>query len=259
MSEPPSARSRTWWTHSTAATEPAVAAAAAWSSCSPRAHSRIGSPRCSRRRPDQAAAPGVARRPRTGLRIALSPSLDAGVFHPELLVSRRGMAVNRAEVERRMAQRKALARSRGVKLTHQRLEIFCEVASRTDHPAVGAVFRAVQGAHPHRFPGHGVPNAWVLEELGLLSTLGPRHGAVRFSANLRRHHQYACTRCGLTRGVREFRVRCSQELEQRHVLRPGRRDTSRAEGRWPEVLGSAGRAARAHAQEDRARRTRRAG
>ncbi|HTP29447.1 MAG TPA: transcriptional repressor, partial [Anaeromyxobacteraceae bacterium] len=40
---------------------------------------------------------------------------------------------------------------------------------------------------------------WVLEDLGLLSTLGPRPGAVRFDANLRRHHHYVCTRCGLTR------------------------------------------------------------
>jgi Fur family peroxide stress response transcriptional regulator len=109
------------------------------------------------------------------------------------------MVANRTEVERRMAQLKTLARSRGVKLTHQRLEIFREVASRTDHPAVDAVFRAVQARIPTVSLDTVYRTLWVLEELGLLSTLGPRHGAVRFDANLRRHHHYVCTRCGLTR------------------------------------------------------------
>jgi Fur family peroxide stress response transcriptional regulator len=109
------------------------------------------------------------------------------------------MAVNRAEVERRIAQLKTIARSRGVKLTHQRLEIFREVASRTDHPAVDAVFRAVQARIPTVSLDTVYRTLWVLEELGLLSTLGPRQGAVRFDANLRRHHHYVCTRCGLTR------------------------------------------------------------
>jgi hypothetical protein len=45
-----------------------------WSSRSARARSRSGSQRCSRRHPDRAAAPGVARRPERDVAIPLSPS-----------------------------------------------------------------------------------------------------------------------------------------------------------------------------------------
>jgi Fur family transcriptional regulator, peroxide stress response regulator len=40
---------------------------------------------------------------------------------------------------------------------------------------------------------------WLLNDLGLVSTLGPRRESVRSDANLRRHHHYVCVRCGLAR------------------------------------------------------------
>jgi hypothetical protein len=61
---------------------------------------------------------------------------------------RAAMGVDRLEVGRRLLRFKDAARKAGVKLTHQRLEIFREVASSIDHPAVEAVFRAVQSRIP---------------------------------------------------------------------------------------------------------------
>lgn len=87
----------------------------------------------------------------------------------------------------------------GVKLTHQRLEIFREVASSLEHPDAEAVFRAVQ----HRMPTVSLDTVyrtlWTLSELGVISALGPRRESVRFDANLEQHHHYVCMRCGLTR------------------------------------------------------------
>jgi Fur family peroxide stress response transcriptional regulator len=40
---------------------------------------------------------------------------------------------------------------------------------------------------------------WMLNDLGLVTTLGPRRDSVRFDANLARHHHYVCLRCGLVR------------------------------------------------------------
>jgi Fur family peroxide stress response transcriptional regulator len=98
-----------------------------------------------------------------------------------------------------MAEFESVARRSGVKLTHQRLEIFREVASRIDHPAVEAIFRAVQARIPTVSLDTVYRTLWLLEDLGLLSSLEPRHGGVRFDANLQRHHHYVCVRCGLTR------------------------------------------------------------
>jgi Fur family peroxide stress response transcriptional regulator len=40
---------------------------------------------------------------------------------------------------------------------------------------------------------------WLLNDLGLITTLGPRRESVRFDANLQQHHHYVCVRCGLAR------------------------------------------------------------
>jgi Fur family peroxide stress response transcriptional regulator len=39
----------------------------------------------------------------------------------------------------------------------------------------------------------------LLNDLGLVATLGPRQEAVRFDANLTHHHHFICVRCGLAR------------------------------------------------------------
>jgi len=40
---------------------------------------------------------------------------------------------------------------------------------------------------------------WLLSDLGLVTSLGPRRDGIRFDANLDRHHHYLCQRCGLVR------------------------------------------------------------
>ena len=39
----------------------------------------------------------------------------------------------------------------------------------------------------------------MLNDLGLVATLGPRRESVRFDGNLDHHHHYVCVRCGLAR------------------------------------------------------------
>jgi Fur family peroxide stress response transcriptional regulator len=107
--------------------------------------------------------------------------------------------VEDSRVERRLEQFKAAAREAGVKLTHQRLEIFREVASSADHPDAEAVFRAVQASMPTVSLDTVYRTLWMLNDLGLITTLGPRRGSVRFDANLEQHHHYLCVRCGLAR------------------------------------------------------------
>jgi len=87
----------------------------------------------------------------------------------------------------------------GLKLTHQRLEIFAEVASRVDHPAADAVFQAVKARLPTVSLDTVYRTLWLLNDLGLISSLGPRREGIRFDANLDRHHHYLCQRCGMVR------------------------------------------------------------
>ena len=109
------------------------------------------------------------------------------------------MKVEKIKVERRLEQFKAVAREAGVKLTHQRLEIFREVASSLKHPDAETVFRAVQARMPTVSLDTVYRTLWTLNDLGLVTTLGPRRESVRFDANLEQHHHYVCVRCGSAR------------------------------------------------------------
>jgi Fur family peroxide stress response transcriptional regulator len=103
------------------------------------------------------------------------------------------------EVERRLEEFKAVAREAGAKLTHQRLEIFRAVASSAEHPSVEAVYKVVRETVPTVSLDTVYRTLWLLTDLGLLRTLGPRQGVVRFDANLEPHHHFRCMRCGLVR------------------------------------------------------------
>lgn len=91
------------------------------------------------------------------------------------------------------------ARQAGVKLTHQRLEIFRELAHTEAHPDAETLFRAVQKRVPTVSLDTVYRTLWKLHELGLVHTLGPRQDAIRFDANLEPHHHFTCIDCGLVR------------------------------------------------------------
>lgn len=105
----------------------------------------------------------------------------------------------KARVEARLEHLKAGARKAGVKLTHQRLEIFRELAASEAHPDADTLFRAVQRRVPTVSVDTVYRTLWMLHELGLVTTLGPERDGIRFDANLDPHHHYVCARCGLVR------------------------------------------------------------
>lgn len=109
------------------------------------------------------------------------------------------MQVDANEVERRVEHFKEAAKKAGVKLTHQRLEIFREVAASVDHPSAEAVLTALKPRMPTVSLDTVYRTLWLLNDLGLVSTLGPKKESVRFDANLTHHHHYVCLRCGLAR------------------------------------------------------------
>jgi Fur family transcriptional regulator, peroxide stress response regulator len=107
--------------------------------------------------------------------------------------------VAKTEVDRRMAAFRQALRAAGVKLTHQRLEIFREVARSLEHPDAAAVFRAVQARLPTVSLDTVYRTLSLASDLGMLRTLGPHHESLRYDANTVAHHHYVCAKCGLTR------------------------------------------------------------
>jgi len=109
------------------------------------------------------------------------------------------LQIEENEIDRRVARFKETARSSGIKLTHQRLEIFRQVASSVDHPSAEAVLKALRPRMPTLSLDTVYRTLWLLSDLGLVSTLGPRRDVVRFDPNTTPHHHYVCARCGMTR------------------------------------------------------------
>lgn len=109
------------------------------------------------------------------------------------------MRVPDSEVARRLERFQLAAREAGIKLTHQRLEIFRELASTEDHPDAETVFHSVRERVPTVSLDTVYRTLWLLEDLGLIVTLGPRRERARFDANLGSHHHFICENCGLVR------------------------------------------------------------
>jgi Fur family peroxide stress response transcriptional regulator len=107
-----------------------------------------------------------------------------------------------------MAQFERACRDAGVRLTHQRLEIFREVARADDHPDAETVHRRVRERMPTVSLDTVYRTLWLLTEQGLVTTLGSSRERTRFDANLTRHHHFVCVQCGSTRDFE------SEELDE---------------------------------------------
>jgi Fur family peroxide stress response transcriptional regulator len=106
---------------------------------------------------------------------------------------------SKREVAQRISRFEQVCRDAGVRLTHQRLEIFREVAKTGDHPDADMVYKRVRERMPTVSLDTVYRTLWLLNDHGLITTLGPSRERTRFDANLTRHHHFVCVRCGSTR------------------------------------------------------------
>ena len=109
------------------------------------------------------------------------------------------MESDHKELDRRFNRFKAGMKRAGIKITHQRIEIFREVANSCDHPDVATVFDGVRKRLPTISLDTVYRTLWLFIDLGFISSLSARGDRVRFDANDRPHHHFVCGSCGLTR------------------------------------------------------------
>jgi Fur family peroxide stress response transcriptional regulator len=86
-------------------------------------------------------------------------------------------------------------RKAGLKVTHQRTEIFREVARSVGHPDAETVYKRVR----HRIPAVSLDTVYrtlsVLEREKLLWRIETSSERARFDANMQRHYHFLCTQC----------------------------------------------------------------
>lgn len=106
------------------------------------------------------------------------------------------MAVSGSERSRRVSHFAETCRRLGLKVTHQRTEIFREVAGSDEHPDAEAVYQRVR----RRVTGISRDTVYrtlaTLESEGLLRKAGVLGGPTRYDANVALHHHFICKVCG---------------------------------------------------------------
>ncbi len=112
------------------------------------------------------------------------------------------------ELAARLERFGAACRQAGLKLTHQRTEVFRAVACADGHPDTDEIYRRVRRRIPAISLDTVYRTLWTLKDLGLIATLGTPSERVRFDANSVPHHHFACTICGATHDL------CDPELDE---------------------------------------------
>jgi Fur family peroxide stress response transcriptional regulator len=111
------------------------------------------------------------------------------------------MKIDAKEVERRTKVFSGTSRRYGVKATHQRTEIYRELARTNEHPDAETIYARVR----KRIPAISLDTVYrtlrLLEKEGLITRVGPLGEKMRFDANTDRHHHFVCTRCGFIRDL----------------------------------------------------------
>ena len=104
------------------------------------------------------------------------------------------MAEKRAQDEI-LSQLRQICAEAGIRLTHQRLEIFKEMLSAKDHPSAESIYARLKGRVPTISLDTVYRTLATFERLGLLKKLYLLDDSARFDPNMEAHHHFVCTKC----------------------------------------------------------------
>ena len=131
------------------------------------------------------------------------------------------MSVPTKTIKERMASFREASRVRGIKATHQRIEIYREVVSSDAHPDVNTIYRRVRKRIPTIALDTVYRNLKFLADHGLVTIMGLSHEHLRVDANLEPHHHFVCVKCGIIRDFNSAALnKVSIPQEAKHFGRP---------------------------------------
>jgi Fur family peroxide stress response transcriptional regulator len=116
------------------------------------------------------------------------------------------VVVSQRELERRIEAFEGTLRRKGLRVTHQRTEIFREVARTDEHPDAETVYRRVSERVPAVSRDTVYRTLATLEDHGLVSRAEVLRGPARYDADTDQHHHFVCTACGAVKDFRSERL-----------------------------------------------------
>ena len=97
--------------------------------------------------------------------------------------------------DRQLKQLKQVCSEAGMKLTHQRLEIFRELMATRDHPSAELIHQRIHKKLPTIAIDTVYRTLTTFDELGLVKKLHILNERTLFDNNLKPHHHFICTHC----------------------------------------------------------------
>lgn len=88
-----------------------------------------------------------------------------------------------------------LCKEAGIKLTHQRLEIFRALMAVSNHPSAELIHKRIHKKLPTIAIDTVYRTLTTFDELGLIKKLHVMNERTLFDTNLDIHHHFICTRC----------------------------------------------------------------
>ena len=104
-------------------------------------------------------------------------------------------------LQNRLKEFEQVCREKGVKLTHQRMEIFREVLTSKDHPSAEEIHKQLKKRMPTISLDTVYRTLATLEDYKIINKFNVLDDRGRFDANLTPHHHLVCTRC---KGIKDF-------------------------------------------------------
>jgi len=101
-----------------------------------------------------------------------------------------------------LVQFESICRKAGVKVTHQRLEIFREIISAHDHPSVEMLYQRLRKRLPTMSLDTVYRTMELLERCGVATKVPVSQGPARFEGNPAPHHHCICSRCNAVEDVK---------------------------------------------------------
>ncbi len=105
------------------------------------------------------------------------------------------MTRNRKKIKAKLADFEQACRDAGLKLTHQRLEIYRELILSADHPSAETLYRRLQRQMPTLSLDTVYRTLATFEDRELIARVETVESQARFEVQLERHHHFICDRC----------------------------------------------------------------
>ena len=99
------------------------------------------------------------------------------------------------DVQNKMLEFQKICRSNGLKLTHQRIQIFSELASSSEHPSAESIYKRLVSRYPSLSLDTVYRTLFTFEKLGIISKVQALDDRARFDGNPLPHHHMVCTKC----------------------------------------------------------------